>query len=79
MEGGIKLTHETDIPGDLAPRARYDLIGASLLRLKTSVKHLQRPDRNAEAARAVEQIRSRFDGDTEQYLKTCLLYTSRCV
>lgn len=34
MEGGIKLTHEPDIPGDLAPRARYDLIGSSLLRLK---------------------------------------------
>ena len=70
MEGGIKLTHEPDIPGDLAPRARYDLIGSSLLRLKTSVNDLQLPNRNAEAARAVEQIRSRFDGDTEQYLKT---------
>ncbi len=70
MEGGIKLTHELDIPGDLAPRARYDLIGSSLLRLKTSVNDLQLPNRNAEAARAVEQIRSRFDGDTEQYLKT---------
>ena len=43
MEGGIKLTHEPDIPGDLAPRARYDLIGSSLLRLKTSVNDLQLP------------------------------------
>lgn len=60
MEGGIKLTHEPDIPGDLAPRARYDLIGSSLLRLKTSVNDLQLPNRNAEAARAVEQIRSRL-------------------
>ena len=70
MDGGIKLTHELDIPGDLSPRARYDLISSSLLRLKTSVNDLQLPNRNAEAARAAEQIRSRFDGNTEQYLKT---------
>lgn len=70
MDGGIKLTHELDIPGDLVPRARYDLIASSLLRLKTSVNDLQLPNRNAEAARAAEQIQSRFDGNTEQYLKT---------
>ena len=70
MDGGIKLTHELDIPGDLSPRARYDLISSSLPRLKTSVNDLQLPNRNAEAARAAEQIRSRFDGNTEQYLKT---------
>lgn len=70
MDGGIRLTHELDTAGDLAPRARYDLISSSLLRLKTRVNDLQLPNRNAEAARAVEQIRSRFDGNTEQYLKT---------
>lgn len=70
MDGGVTPTHEPDIAGDLAPRARYDLIGSSLLRLKTSVNDLQLPNRNAEAARAAEQIRSRFDGNTEQYLKT---------
>ena len=70
MDGGIRLTHELDVAGDLAPRARYDLIGSSLLRLKTSVNDLQLPNRNAEAARAAEQIRSRFDVNTEQYLKT---------
>lgn len=70
LNGGIRLTHELDVAGDLAPRARYDLIGSSLLRLKTSVNDLQLPNRNAEAARAAEQIRSRFDGNTEQYLKT---------
>lgn len=70
MDGGIRLTHELDVANDLAPRARYDLISSSLLRLKTRVNDLQLPNRNAEAARAVEQIRSRFDGNTEQYLKT---------
>lgn len=57
MDGGIRLTHELDVAGDLAPRARYDLIGSSLLRLKTSVNDLQLPNRNAEAAHAAEQIR----------------------
>lgn len=70
LDGGIRLTHEPDVASDLAPRATYDLIGSSLLRLKTRVNDLQLPNRNAEAIRTVEQIRSRFDGNTEQYLKT---------
>lgn len=69
MEDGITLTHELDEAKDLSPRARYDLISSSLLRLKTRVNDLQLPNRNAEAKRAEEQIRSRFDGDAEQYLK----------
>lgn len=70
MEGGIRLTHEPDIAGDLTPRAKYDLIGSSLLRLKTRVNDLQLPNRNAEAKIAADQIQSRFDGNREQYLKT---------
>lgn len=69
MDGGMTLTHELDVNNDLAPRARYDLISSSLLRLKTRVNDLQLPNRNAEAKRAEEQIQSRFDGDREQYLK----------
>lgn len=70
MNGGIRLTHELDVAGDLTPRAKYDLIGSSLLRLKTRVNDLQLPNRNAEAKNAADQLQSRFDGNREQYLKT---------
>ena len=69
MGDGMTLTHELDVQKELAPRARYDLISSSLLRLKTRVNDLQLPNRNAEAAQAEKQIQSRFDGDREKYLE----------
>ena len=69
MGDGMTLTHELDVQKELVPRARYDLISSSLLRLKTRVNDLQLPNRNAEAAQAEKQIQSRFDGDREKYLE----------
>ena len=60
MDGGIKLTHELDIPGDLSPRARYDLISSSLLRLKTSVNDLQLPDRKSTRLNSSHMPKSRM-------------------
>lgn len=70
MNGGMRLIQEQDISGDLTPRAKYDLIASSLLRLKSSVNDLQLPNRHAEAIRTEEQLQSRFNGNAEQYLKS---------
>lgn len=60
---------------DLLTRAKYDLILASLLRLKTRVNDAQLPNRNKEAAHYERGIATRFDSDREAYLAA--LYKQR--
>lgn len=70
MGDNMTLTREPDIKTDLEPRATYDLISSSLLRLKTRVNDLLLPNRSAEARQEVDGIQARFDGNREQYLET---------
>lgn len=69
MGENATLTHELDVSRELRPRAMYDLIGSSLLRLKTRFNDLQLPNRGIEAGKILEQIESRFNGNREQYLQ----------
>ncbi len=67
MGNGMILTTEQDKTA-LTKNAKYDLLAASLLLIKTRFNDLQLPNRNSEAAKAVESVRARFDGNQEAFL-----------
>ncbi len=69
MGEGMVITREQD-KKDLNLRARYDLLASALLRIKTRFNDLQIPNNEAETARIMKQIKARFDGNEEEYLKT---------